>query len=370
MALGVDLDEFLREERSFSCNLQEFQCRPTCLLAWPVRSQRDGPAPTGNATSWEVGRKGLQGDDAARGRGAARRREAAHILVAGWSVINSGPVMFAVAVYIQTAWHRTNEKHQFRLELLDADGEAVVARPDGIEQPIVLEGDFECGRPPGLKAGTPLDRRLRMGPRCASPRGLASRVPPDDQRRDPRGVDAPVHDSSARGRTGGLTHNAKVPRPRSLGSRHLAPSTRDRDYRARRRPTVVCAHRRERRAGHARDSYLHHSLKAYAIGHVIPPRPRARRAVREPKAPPVGLVLEGGHNAHQTMTPLSDRFDFSATRWAQAVEQREKAYPIPKGSTRCGRRTRGGRSTVRTTRWRMRASACSRAKRSLHSGSR
>jgi hypothetical protein len=80
-----------------------------------------------------------------------------YILGGGWSVINSGPVAFAVAVNIQTAWDRANMRNTFRLELLDADGQPVsVPTPEG-EMPLFAEGSFEAGRPPGLKPGTPLD---------------------------------------------------------------------------------------------------------------------------------------------------------------------------------------------------------------------
>jgi hypothetical protein len=59
---------------------------------------------------------------------------------------------------IQTPWDRANMQHTFRLELLDADGEPVTfTTPDGQETGLFIESAFEVGRPPGLKAGTPLD---------------------------------------------------------------------------------------------------------------------------------------------------------------------------------------------------------------------
>jgi hypothetical protein len=74
----------------------------------------------------------------------------------GWTVIGPGPVPFAIALIIEVPWDRANTKHSFRLELLDSDGEAAtVETPDGT-QPIVGEGEFEVGRPPGVKPGTPL----------------------------------------------------------------------------------------------------------------------------------------------------------------------------------------------------------------------
>lgn len=81
-----------------------------------------------------------------------------YVLGAGWSVINPGTVMFAVAVYIQTAWSRANVQHEFRLELLDADGVPVLMEaPDGSEVPVALDGGFFSPRPADVKPGTPLD---------------------------------------------------------------------------------------------------------------------------------------------------------------------------------------------------------------------
>jgi hypothetical protein len=85
-----------------------------------------------------------------------------YVLGGGWSVINSGPVSFAIAIYVQTAWHQANVRHGFKLELLDADGQPViVSTPEG-EKPLLIEGEFESGRPPGLKPGTPLDGTLAV----------------------------------------------------------------------------------------------------------------------------------------------------------------------------------------------------------------
>jgi hypothetical protein len=81
-----------------------------------------------------------------------------YILGGGWSIIGPDPANFAIAVYMQTPWDQANVRQNFRLELLDADGEPVVlTTPTGDEQPLVIEGQHEAGRPPGLKPGTPLD---------------------------------------------------------------------------------------------------------------------------------------------------------------------------------------------------------------------
>lgn len=51
---------------------------------------------------------------------------------------------FAVAVGIMVPWSMTNRQFEFALELADADGAVV--------DELVL-GQFEVGRPPGLRAG-------------------------------------------------------------------------------------------------------------------------------------------------------------------------------------------------------------------------
>jgi hypothetical protein len=74
----------------------------------------------------------------------------------GWTLTGPGPVPFAIALYIEVPWDQTNTKHTFRLELLDADGRPVTAETPAGTQPIFAEGDFEVGRPPGMKPGTPV----------------------------------------------------------------------------------------------------------------------------------------------------------------------------------------------------------------------
>jgi hypothetical protein len=45
----------------------------------------------------------------------------------------------------------------FAVELVDSDGAEVVLEDDDDEQTVAFGGEFEVGRPPGLKPGTPLD---------------------------------------------------------------------------------------------------------------------------------------------------------------------------------------------------------------------
>jgi hypothetical protein len=96
-----------------------------------------------------------------------------NIIGAGWTVIGPAPAPFAIAILFEVPWDRANEQHDFRLELVDSDGHAVlVPTPDG-EHPLVIEGQFEVGRPPGVKRGTalPFPLALNMGPHELTPGG-------------------------------------------------------------------------------------------------------------------------------------------------------------------------------------------------------
>lgn len=80
------------------------------------------------------------------------------ILGGGWSVTGPDPIPSAIARHIKVPWDQANERHELRLELVDSDGNpATVPSPIGV-QPIVLETEFEVGRPPRLARGA--DRPL------------------------------------------------------------------------------------------------------------------------------------------------------------------------------------------------------------------
>jgi len=86
-----------------------------------------------------------------------------YILGGGWSITGPAPHPSAIAVLIQVPWDRTNVEHHFRLELVDSDGDAVVLDADVNDpQPVVIEGSFEVGRPPGIRPGTPIDVPLAI----------------------------------------------------------------------------------------------------------------------------------------------------------------------------------------------------------------
>jgi hypothetical protein len=76
-----------------------------------------------------------------------------NLIGAGWSVTGPDPSPFALAGIFEVPWHMTNQQHQFRFELIDVDGNAIVVdTPEG-ERDVSFEGAFEVGRPPGLRVG-------------------------------------------------------------------------------------------------------------------------------------------------------------------------------------------------------------------------
>ena len=85
------------------------------------------------------------------------------IVGGGWSQTGPEPAPFGIGLLIQVPWDQANTLHVFRVELLDADGAAVSFDEDDIDSEsesdpsVQFGGEFEVGRPPGLKPGTPLD---------------------------------------------------------------------------------------------------------------------------------------------------------------------------------------------------------------------
>jgi hypothetical protein len=83
------------------------------------------------------------------------------IVGGGWSQTGPEPAPFGIGLLIQVPWDQANTPHQFKVQLLDADGAAVSFDEDDpdneSDQSVEFGGEFEVGRPPGLKPGTPLD---------------------------------------------------------------------------------------------------------------------------------------------------------------------------------------------------------------------
>ena len=86
-----------------------------------------------------------------------------YVLGGGWSVTNPTTAPFGLAIKIEVPWSEALQKHMWSLELMDADGHAVMGQSaDGSEEPIQIGGDFEVGRPEGLPPGTPIDFSLAI----------------------------------------------------------------------------------------------------------------------------------------------------------------------------------------------------------------
>ena len=75
-----------------------------------------------------------------------------HILGGGLRAIGPAPQPAAIALLIDVPWDQGNVRHEWKLELLDEDGMPVLHN----DRPVIVGGEFEAGRPPGLAPGTPL----------------------------------------------------------------------------------------------------------------------------------------------------------------------------------------------------------------------
>jgi len=79
-----------------------------------------------------------------------------YILGGGWSLMGPELAPMAIAMLIEVPWDRANRRHTLKLSLVDEDGQPVkLPTPIG-DQVLELTAEFEVGRPPGLKPGTPL----------------------------------------------------------------------------------------------------------------------------------------------------------------------------------------------------------------------
>lgn len=74
-----------------------------------------------------------------------------YVLGGGLTAVGPRPQPVAVALVLTVPWDRANITHQWSLELLDATGAPVPSR----DEPLVVRGRFEAGRPAGLAPGSP-----------------------------------------------------------------------------------------------------------------------------------------------------------------------------------------------------------------------
>ena len=82
-----------------------------------------------------------------------------YVLGGGLTSIGASPQPVAIALLLAVPWDRANIPHQWRIELIDEDGQPVVAN----NAPIAVGGRFEAGRPAGVRPGTPLTVPLAIG---------------------------------------------------------------------------------------------------------------------------------------------------------------------------------------------------------------
>ncbi len=78
-----------------------------------------------------------------------------YIVGGGWSVCSPRTPAMSLAIKTLVPWNETNVKHHLSVELQDADGHPIeLGDPP---KPVRRDGDFEVGRPPGIKPGSDLD---------------------------------------------------------------------------------------------------------------------------------------------------------------------------------------------------------------------
>jgi hypothetical protein len=121
-----------------------------------------------------------------------------YILGGGWSVTGPGPVPSAIAIKIDVPWDQANRQHRFEVALFDGDGQPVRVE----EQPVMIGGQFETGRPPGIPPGTPLDVPLAiaLGPLPLGPGRYEWRCSIDGETREDWNVSFTVRGQGQAGR--------------------------------------------------------------------------------------------------------------------------------------------------------------------------
>jgi hypothetical protein len=78
-----------------------------------------------------------------------------YVLGGGWALLQAPdtPLNMALAILIAVPWDQANEEHDVEAVLVTDDGERVQIEA----QEVSASGQFEAGRPPGLKPGMDLN---------------------------------------------------------------------------------------------------------------------------------------------------------------------------------------------------------------------
>ena len=80
-----------------------------------------------------------------------------YVMGGGWSIAGPFPSPSALAIKIEVPWNDTNQKHELKVELLDGDYNPVLVPTPAGNAALIVNGNFEVGRPPGIIVGSPLD---------------------------------------------------------------------------------------------------------------------------------------------------------------------------------------------------------------------
>jgi hypothetical protein len=96
-----------------------------------------------------------------------------YILGGGWNITGPDPSPSGIAIYVEVSWDMANMQHPWKLELLTSDGDPVTVPTPMGDQPVVLQGVLEVGRPVGVTPGTGLGVPLaiNLGPLPLPPGG-------------------------------------------------------------------------------------------------------------------------------------------------------------------------------------------------------
>lgn len=83
-----------------------------------------------------------------------------YVLGGGWNTCAPDLPSMAIALLIKVPWDMANRSFEWRLQLFNEDGNPYYPGEQGKE--IAFAGQFEVGRPPGLKKGQELQVPLAM----------------------------------------------------------------------------------------------------------------------------------------------------------------------------------------------------------------
>lgn len=106
-----------------------------------------------------------------------------YILGASWGITGPEPVTMGIAIQILVPWDEANNPHKFRLQMLTLDGvPATWPTPTG-PQGLDLSGQFETGRPPGVRKGMELPAvvAINLAGMPLEPGGYELRLTIDEQ---------------------------------------------------------------------------------------------------------------------------------------------------------------------------------------------